>query len=167
MTTHKKIFLAVVLLQFLSVAGMIGFKYSVVLTGQTVVLQSRPVDPRDYMRGDYVQLRFSITRINSNIFSASGESFQKGDDIYVTLTKQRDAWEPVKASRSLPELEMDEAVIRGKVTEATPSNITVDYGIDSYYFPEGRGREYQNIRLWKVALDRRGNAVLKGPAQDN
>ncbi len=162
--SRKAWFFAVVVLQVLSLLGMIGFKYSVIKTGRTVTLQSVPIDPRDLMRGDYVRIRFAINRLDLALLAGGNESFRPDDVVYVTLQDTGPAWTPVRASARLPALQEDEAVIKGRVTAVNGRISTIDYGIDSYYFPEGRGREFSQARLWSVKLDKKGHAVIEGPA---
>jgi uncharacterized membrane-anchored protein len=157
-------FFAVVALQVLSLLGMIGFKYSVIATGQTVVLQSVPIDPRDLLRGDFVRIRFAITQLDLSGITSDGAALQPGDAVYVTLRNNAPAWIPVKAGATLPALQDDEAVIKGKIINRNGNLLGVDYGIDSYYVGEGKGRPLEREKYWKLKLDRRGHAVIEGPA---
>jgi len=161
---RKLMFFAVAALQVLSLLGMIGFKYSVIATGRTVTLQSVPIDPRDLMRGDFVRIRFAINRLDLTLLAGGDSTFQPGDEVYVTLKDTGPAWTPVRASALLPVLKEDEAVIKGKIVNVEGRMSLLDYGIDSYYVPEGKGRDAERVRLWNVKLDRRGHAVIEGPA---
>jgi uncharacterized membrane-anchored protein len=161
MTTQKKLFIAVVALQVISLLGMIAYKYRTVLTGDVVVLETVPVDPRDLLRGDYVQLRFKITSVPSRF--CSGECPKAGSDAYVTLEKEIQSWDAVKVSKKSPKTKSGQVTIRGKV-KSDKGNIQVDYKINSYYVPEGQGRKHERIKYWEVYVDRSGNPVIKGPA---
>ena len=161
---RKLLFSAVVALQVLSLLGMIGFKYSVVKTGRTVVLQSVPIDPRDLMRGDFVRIRFAINRLDLSRLAADGAPLPPGSVVYVTLKNTGPAWTPVRADAALPALQEDEAVIKGKIRDRNGNIIQVDYGIDSYYVAEGKGRPLEREKYWRVKLDRKGHAVIEGPA---
>ena len=156
-------FFAVAAFQALSLLGMIGFKYSVALTGTEAVLESVPVDPRDLLRGDFVRLNLAIGNLQLNEL-AGDDSFAEGDVIYVVLEKNQPAWSAVRVSAELPDTGQDEAVIKGKVTEINGLSARVDYGIDSYFVPEDTGHAVERVRYWKVKLDRHGHAVLEGPA---
>jgi uncharacterized membrane-anchored protein len=160
--SRKQIFFAVVALQILSLFGMIGFKSSVLITGQTIILKSVPVDPRDLMRGDYVRIRWAIADLD-RMMKGDGAKLEIGDGIYVLLEKGNPDWKPTAISSERPSLDEDQAVIKGTVIGLRPLSIQVDYGMDSYYVPEGKGREYERIKYWEVKVNRRGNAVLKGP----
>jgi uncharacterized membrane-anchored protein len=161
---RKKIFFAVVALQILSLFGMIGFKSSVLLFGQTIVLKSVPIDPRDLMRGDYVRIRWAIADLD-RMMKTDGAKLKVGDDIYVLLREGSPDWKPTAISSERPSLDEDQAVIKGTVTGLRPLSIQVDYGMDSYYVPEGKGRDYERIKYWEVKVNRRGNPVLIGPAK--
>jgi len=159
-------FFAVVAFQLLSLVDMIGTKYATVLYGQTVILETRPIDPRDLLRGDFVRLNFAITNLDPGTLGAGGYVLESGDAVYVLLQKSSPAWTAVGVSRERPSLGPDQAVIKGTVRGADRSAIRVDYGIDSYYVPEHTGRSVERLRYWRVKLGRRGGAVIEGPATE-
>jgi uncharacterized membrane-anchored protein len=162
---RRNIFFAVVALQALSLLGMIGFKSSVLITGRTVILKSVPVDPRDLMRGDYVRINWAISDLD-RMMKGDGATLEVNDDVYVVLREGAPDWKPATLYAELPDLEDDRAVIKGKVIGLRPLSIQVDYGMDSYYVPEGKGREYERIKYWEVKVNRRGRPVLVGPAEN-
>lgn len=158
---RKHLLFLVVALQLLALVGMIGSKSFTVFTGRDVVLETRPVDPRNLMRGDFVRLNFSITRLSPDLPGLGGRVIPPGETVFVVLRPDGDLWVPARVETERPG--RDETFIRGTVREAGRS-LRVDYGIDSYYVPEGTGRPLERVRHWRVKLDRRGDAVIEGPA---
>ena len=59
----------------------------------------------------------------------------------------------------------DVLFIKGTVKDVQGSRLNIEYGIESYFVPEGKGREIErqigrNLDV-KVAIDKFGNAVIK------
>ena len=130
------------------------------LTGDTVLFRVIPVDPRDMFRGDYVILRYEF----SNISPAGGDIYaaeSAGREIYVTLVADSDGrhWSANSATFERP---ASGRYMKGKV--AGPGN--VEFGIESYFVQEGKGKEYEEARTAHrlsavVALTEDGEARLK------
>lgn len=169
-------FWLVVVLQVIALLGFARVREFTLRTGQEIVLQTVPVDPRDLFRGDYVVLRYEISRV------ATYDYFSAGDTAYVSLTQQGEVWTAVAASRRRPS--KDALFLRGRVIQfvsgeprqgpsrqGQPSGpqIEVEYGIESYFVPEGTGRDIEEaiqkaggkVRA-KVVVDGFGNGVVKG-----
>jgi uncharacterized membrane-anchored protein len=147
-------FAAVVVLQIGLLLAIIVPKERTLATGEEVVLQTVPVDPRDLFRGDYVNLRYTISTV------LSYTDFAVGDRVYVSLTQRGDIWDGQSALDSAP----DGLYIKGRVTSAGQRRVEVEYGIESYFVPEGTGHIIERARDVKVrvAIDSSGNAVIKG-----
>jgi uncharacterized membrane-anchored protein len=155
-------------LQLLLLLALLGFHQFTLLTGQHIWLKTRPVDPRDMFRGDYVALRYDISTIpGSQVQSAS---FDRGSNIYVTLKRDGRYWTVDQASTWPPE--GGQLFLRGKVrysssahTANTMPDLDVEYGIESYFVPEGQGQVYQRLRSGslavEVAVDRTGRAAIR------
>ena len=109
MKTKLKIILAlIIVLQILSLVGFVIYQENLKATGTKIILQTVPVDPRDLLRGEYVDLRYEISDIvvenircyriclgydleDKSNRSKSREDFLEsgeGRNIYVLLTKK-------------------------------------------------------------------------------
>ncbi len=130
-------------------------------TGETVILQTAPVDPYDIMRGYYVTLSYDISRTDA-LQSLPGwdqvepepteyrlrSHFAQADKtpyIYVVLEQPQAeqaeqvasaqppaAWKPVRVSPTLPsDLPDNQVALRGKLQYGW-----INYGLESYYIPE-------------------------------
>jgi len=156
-----------VVFQLLVLAAMMVQPLMTLATGDTILLRVAPVDPRDLFRGDYVILSYDISQPTRDGSVAANRSWDAqshlaGQTIYTRLAPDADGkhWHADGYQLEPP---TDGKFIRGTV--ANFGNVT--YGIEQYFVQEGKGLEYeQAVRERKlsaeVALDRQGNAQLKG-----
>ena len=174
-----------VALQVLLVLALVGWKQWTVWTGQTIWLRSAPMDPRDLFRGEYVALEHDISRLDEGVFYRSGESgisseswvkrLRVGDVVYVSLQRDGGYWVVDGVSEERP----SDAVVflRGRVRDVRPRreqpdfvpwSARVEYGIESWFLPRGRGPELERAARDKgkmlavqVRVDSNGRGVLR------
>jgi len=151
----KKLLLSAIVLAIAQIAflsWMIAGRAAVLRNGQDVLLKVEPVDPRDFLRGDYVILTYEIRNVPVKLVANAppGEFTSEGGPIFVRLAKDADGfWRPRAASLGQPDGVPDtgEVDIRGMVSGGwslgPDASFSVDYGIDRYYVPEGQGREIE------------------------
>lgn len=167
---------AVAVIQAAVLAYMVWDRAQLLANGREIVLDVVPVDPRSLFRGDYVNLSYDISRIIPHEGTALP---RRGANIYVTLQRGADGtWQPVDATAQPPaRVGPDEVVLKGRVDYLfTPSATSteaaqVQYGIESYFVPEGTGRELEKLVGQKkiaalIAVDSDGNAGIKGLVVD-
>jgi len=171
---QKKIFYITAVFWLLIFSGLILYKEYTRRTGMEVLLKTVPIDPRDLFRGDYVTLDYEISTLDLKEIPAEDSYFDYDDRIYLVLELKDGYGVPKKIYKNPPE---DKLYIKGKVKEvlydweteeAGIKELRVDYGIESYFVPEGKGIEIERER-WtggegvdvKVAVDKYGNAVIK------
>ena len=124
------------------------------LRGAEVTLQTVPVDPRSLLQGDYAILDYEIAALPPHL-----ADLPSGAVVYVSIAPSNGVWQAVDylPARQLPN---DGATyIRGKVAPRR----RLDFGIRTYFVPEGTGHIIENARDVKVvaSLDNQGNAVIK------
>jgi len=163
MTGRTRIaFFAVVALQLLFLVGLVAYKESTVRSGREVVLQTLPIDPRDPFRGDFVILRYVISTLDTRILPAP-RPIDVGSTVYVSLVQRGAVAEADAVASDLP-IGWD-LFIRGTVVRSSgePPILEVEYGIESYFVPEGQGLDLQRAQDIKavVAVDAEGRAILK------
>ena len=163
----KKIFLIIGAFWIVLIGGFIGIKEFTLKTGNEVLLKTMPVDPRDLFRGDYVILRYEINTIDANTLALNVSDFKVEDKIYATLNIDKDKIGNISSiSKYAPE---SGNFIKGTVKRAYGNSLTVEYGIESYFVPEGKGGQIQsNVRkiYAKVAINNFGGAVIKSLVMD-
>jgi len=170
--SRKNIIFGIAGLWLVLALGLIGYKQRILATGIKVVLETVPVDPRDFLRGDYAILRYKI----SSLSGIPGKSnFKRGDRVYVKLEpagEYREAESALSAAESAPwravamkaknEIERGDVVIKGKIRRSG----VVKYGIESYFVPEGKGREIEKSMAGRskvaveVIVDKHGNGII-------
>ena len=163
MTGRTRIaFFAVVALQVLFLVGLVAYKETTLRSGREVVLQTLPVDPRDPFRGDFLILRYVISTLPTRAIESDGP-FATGDVVYVRLQDRQPVADAVGVRRASAQ-DWD-LFMRGTVTGVQDGGqvLEVQYGIESYFVPEGKGLVLQRARDIKaiVAVDASGRAILK------
>jgi uncharacterized membrane-anchored protein len=153
---------AIVILPLLALFYSPLQNFTILALGERVLLETEPVDPRDFLRGDYVMLDYKISDVDENIPSKPLER-DEGMEVYVSLAKDAGGVGTVTdiaASRPSGGL-----YLKGFLDYSWNSSYTVDYGLGVYYVPEGTGRDLEDaVRRGKVLADVRvlnGHGVIK------
>lgn len=144
--------------QLLVLMAMIGVKEATLQTGTEVVLQTVPVDPRSLMQGDYAILNYEISRMDSRFLWRGDQAAPpRGAQFYVTLREAGEVWVATGYEESRDEA--GTVAIRGVVDD----DGRLDFGIGTYFVPEGTGLAIERARDVKVrvAVSRNGDAVIK------
>jgi uncharacterized membrane-anchored protein len=162
----------VALAQAVVLGWMIWDRVHLLSSGREIVLEVIPVDPRSLFRGDYVTLGYDISRIQ---VPGTEKRLRRGEAVYVTLQKSGDGkWQLAGTSPRPPEhTAPDQVVLKGSVqyqsaaTDRTPAEMGVRYGIETFFVPEGAGRQLEKLVGDKkfaalIAVDEEGNAGIKG-----
>lgn len=160
----KKAFLLIAAFWVAIIGSFVTYKEYTLRTGREVLLKTRPVDPRDLFRGDYVILRYDISQFDPrNYTDQYNIAFKEGDPIFVVLDTTGEFAQIQRVYEYPP---VGEFYIKGRVSNASTANLTVDYGLESYFVPEGKGwtieqqRNQGNVDVL-AAVDKGGRAVIK------
>lgn len=165
----KRLFIAVIVIQVVFLLGIVGYREAILINGRTAVLQTVPVDPRDLFKGEYVTLRYEISTLNQLYTSQTAEQYQfvgqieEGDTVFVTLEPigKRDPYSLLTVRVDEPGENAD-IFIKGRVISHKDRVITVEYGIEQYFVPEGRGLEIEqadDVKV-RVKINRSGTAAV-------
>ena len=144
------------LIQVALIALMVIDRVGILRAGAEVTLQTRAVDPRDFLRGDYVTLAYDI----STVAAGELEDVKRGVPVFVKLAPQPDGlYHAVSMHLEPVAVTAPEILIRGRVSggpactamrpgEGRPvcDRFTVSYGIESYFVPQGEGHEIEKAR---------------------
>lgn len=119
-------------------------------SGERILLRVQPVDPDDPFRGEYVDLTYPISRLDTG-------GAERGTTVYVPLRKRGRAWTGDRVAREKPD---EGTFIRGRV-----SSSGIRYGIETFFVEEGEARRYERAMaerrlLADVVLDDDGDAQL-------
>lgn len=139
--------------QLVFLLGFIAVKEVALRTGTEVVLQTVPVDPRSLLQGDYAILDYEIANLPPFM-----RDEPVGKTVYVVLQDEGDIWSAARHSASLRFVE-GEIYITGRVDRRGHA----DFGIGTYFVPEGTGHIIERAQDVKVVvnLDSGGNAIIK------
>ncbi|HEY8904202.1 MAG TPA: GDYXXLXY domain-containing protein [Chthoniobacterales bacterium] len=141
----KRLLLYVVLaVQICGLAGM--YAWHARLPQARYLLQARPIDPRDLLRGDYIRLGYDISA------APAGTDLKEGDVAYVRLQQAGRFWTISTVSSIPPHDGAPWLRARWKGGE-------LDYGIDEYFVPEGKGRPPGKITA-AIAIHPDGQAQI-------
>jgi uncharacterized membrane-anchored protein len=119
----------ILMLQLTGLVGLYAYHSYIEKAAETYLIKCAPEDPRDLLRGDYVSLRYEISRLP--------ERFQELDytnqEVYITLQPSGSVWEVQDVSKVPPTAGLPYLKGHGNGRE-------IKYGIERYYVPEGKGK---------------------------
>lgn len=153
--------LIVLAVQALALGWMIADRASILSDGAEIRLSVVPVDPRDFFRGDYVRLNYDISTVPVDARSPAAEA-GRGDTIYVVVKPGVDGSARIVTAALERPSGVDGLVLRGRITGKgfgqrgaqepevpCPNECEykrVEYGIERFYVPEGKGKPIEDIR---------------------
>jgi uncharacterized membrane-anchored protein len=128
-------------------------KERILSSGQTVLIQLAPRDPRSLLQGDYMALRYvlaeEIMRRLDAPFSATGAAVVRLDANGVA--------EFVRLADAADALAEDERLLGYRKRGAS-----LRLAGEAFFFEEGQQALYENARYGELRVDTRGNGVLVG-----
>ncbi len=137
------------------IAVMVYDRVGVLRAGTEVTLQTRPVDPRDFLRGDYVVLTYDITNLPAGALKDT-PSKGRGTLVFVKLVRKPDGVYAADSVHAGPVPVADgEALIRGRVLGGAVcgadrrhfcDTLHINYGIERYFVPQDDGKELERAR---------------------
>jgi uncharacterized membrane-anchored protein len=133
--------------------------------GKVILLETRPVDPRDLLRGDYVILNYKISDVPWSTFSPPlTNSLPAGQEVYIALEPRGQFYEISRAATNKIEAAGEEVVLKGKSQawwNGTPQSTDhVEYGLERYYVKEGTGNPLGKLTV-QVAVPSSGRGLIK------
>lgn len=165
--------LVIQMVLLVSVPAQSAYTYA---TGQTVVLQTRPVDPYDFLRGYSQTLSYDVSDVSTLSALPGGkavfEASPSPESFYVVLQKPASSpssrpapWKPVSVSPDQPKLTANQVALKGKMTQWGQ----IRYGLESYYMPEdrrdelnqsiGQAQQQPESFVVEIKVDKGGHAV--------
>ncbi len=126
-------------------------KEDLLANGKLILLELAPIDPRSLMQGDYMFLRYKVSRgINGDSISKRGFFVVKPDSAGVSQrVRIQDGTVPLNDGETL--------------VEYTVANWRfVNVGANSYFFEEGQAEKYSKAKYGCLKADDNGNTLLIG-----
>jgi uncharacterized membrane-anchored protein len=114
------------------------YQESIVQNGETTILRTLPIDPRDLLRGEYVILRYALTR-DEQVRTVASQMSNTGS-VYIGLTEDANGVASVTSAsadkQSVGDLWITATVKNGRVS--IPE-------IEQYFVPEGAGKDIERL----------------------
>lgn len=145
-------------LVFTVVNGTILKKRKILDEGRLVLMELAPRDPRSLMQGDYMVLRQALlndqaSKTKMEKEPTRGKLVMKMDDKNIATFARPDD------GTALSENEVFLKYRRSKRR--------YHFGLESFFFQEGDGKEYATAKHCEVKIDEGGNAVLVDLVKEN
>ena len=147
------LFFAVVAAQVAGLLAFAGVRELALARGLEVTLQTVPVDPRSLLQGDYAILDYEIAAVPSYL-----SEHPAGTVMYVALTERGGLWhDDGYYVGAIPS--GNKPYLRGVVNDRG----RLDFGIGTYFVPEGTGQIIERADDVKVvvSVNRNGRAVIR------
>ena len=156
MNRTAKCFWAIVAAQALFLLTWAGYHEWVRRSAPIIVLKGRPVDPRDLLRGDYMTMRYDISEVQlGGAKPGANNAADAGRDVWVLLV-QRDRYHVVAvASREPLTPKPGQLLVRGQLGygwRGAANSSHVEYGIERFFVPEGKGTPQFKLMEIEVAV---------------
>jgi uncharacterized membrane-anchored protein len=143
------------LVQVALLTVMIIDRTQILREGTEITLQTRPVDPRDLLRGDYVVLGYDISQLPAgSLLNQSAAA--RNPMVFVKLAPNRDGLYVAVSVHAEPvAVTSPEVLIRGRVAygatcgstgRAFCDELRISYNLESYFVPEGEGLKLEQLR---------------------
>jgi uncharacterized membrane-anchored protein len=160
-----KLLILILALQTAWILGTTFIQERALTNGKIVLLETRPVDPRDLLRGDYLILNYKISDVPLALFAPSQTNgLPPGQTVYVALEPRGQFYEVVRASTEPIEPAAEYVVLKGRTrtwwAANSRTNVHLDYGLERYYVREGTGNPHGKITV-QVAIPGSGQGSIK------
>lgn len=164
--------IAVIALQVLWVIGTAATKELAHANGSRILLETKPIDPRDILRGDYLILNYDISTIRRDKVRGEIPKEVLGKRIYVALLPKGKFHTLEFASFAPIPVASGRVVVRGTVderfrwmrggasSESDKRDISVVYGLERYYVPEGQGNPPGALAV-EVSVTHAGEPLIR------
>jgi uncharacterized membrane-anchored protein len=160
-----KLLILILALQTAWILGTTFVQERALTNGKVVLLETRPVDPRDLLRGDYLILNYKISDVPLDLFlPPRTNGLPPGQTVYVALKPRGQFHEVVRASTEPIEPAAEYVVLRGLTRTSWGgslwTNTHLEYGLERYYVREGTGNPRGKITV-QVAVPASGQGSIK------
>jgi uncharacterized membrane-anchored protein len=160
-----KLAILVLALQSAWILGTVAVEEHSLTSGKLILLETRRVDPRDLLRGDYLILNYQVSDIPRGLFfpPMSGV-LTPGTRVYVVLAPGTNGfYSVVRASTNKLAPDAGEVWMQGKSDArwwTGTNSVHVEYGIEKYFVAEGTGNPVGKLAV-QVAVTVSGNPRIK------
>ncbi|MBS3137098.1 GDYXXLXY domain-containing protein [Candidatus Woesearchaeota archaeon] len=147
---------------FVKLAVFLGILFSItggfvlysswpLIFGETIVLETRPVDPFDVLRGQYIVINYEISTIPLL------KNAVLGDSVYVVLQENENKTVEYNSTSFI--IPSRGYFIKGTVRNIADDRMTLEYGIEQYFFERNAEFTMQNLTV-AVKISSSGRAKI-------
>jgi uncharacterized membrane-anchored protein len=160
--SSKKTQVCLVLLLQIIVLASFQAKYAqVVKAGRTIMLEANPVDPFDFFRGNYQALSFPEGRLaDVRVRFHDLVHTSKNSIVYVVFQADGKLWKATDVYETKPVSTLHSIIMKGRVDYYAGGYLNIHYGIEQYFFCEGKQVNMTEGAAASVHVDDNGDAVL-------
>ena len=138
--------------QVLFVLGVAAAGYATAALGRTLWLSTQPIDPRDLLYGDYLNLRYQINELPGQLWRGSTPP-RRQQAAYVWLAPGPDGtYAATGIFPERPAASGPQVVLRGSVQAVWRRGVRLRYGLERYYVPETMSRQLGQRRAMRVQI---------------
>ncbi len=139
----------------LTVFGSVIIRYEKLRkSDRTVYLKLAPRDPRSIMQGDYMTLRYNITRERR---SQRANELSPPSLGYIVCISDSGTATAMRIQKKKKPLNKGEFLIRYRMIQGD-----ISIGSEEFFFQEGRGKAFAQARFAKVSISDKGKISLLG-----
>ena len=158
MKSRRSKFVLALIVPILILIGLIYKPVMAYVFGETITVKTVPVDPRDLLYGDYVNLELEINTVRKEKMSKELKekiSIEKPDNgistnrriitVYTILEKDEDNYTVHSVALHKPKSGI---YLKGKIdlwySDSNIYEYYIDYGLNRFYVEENTGKELEN-----------------------
>lgn len=162
----RNLFILVLALQSAWVLYTVAVQERALREGVAILLETRPVDPRDLLRGDYVILNYKISNVPTSLFVPPlTNALPYGQTVWIALTPRGEFHEITRASAERLEPSPGEVLLRAKSRwwdggRNASRDVGVEYGLERYFVREGTGEPRGKLTVQAI-VPKSGRASIK------
>ena len=153
---RSRILLVTALLVLGTLNWLIIAKERLITSGQTVLCELAPVDPRSLMQGDYMVLRYEVAEDAHSALSA-----ETHDGLLVLQLDEDDVAQFQRLDDGSP-LADNEVRIRFRRRQNSFRRGSIRIGAESYFFQEGRADDFDQAKFGELKVAANGECILVG-----
>jgi len=110
---------------------------------QEILVKTTPLDPRDYLSGNYFILNYEISNIN-NYKDNKKIDKSKSTEIYAVLKKDKEWFVADYITINRPKVREDQVAIKGTIN---PDSANIIFGIEKYFINENTNEPNRDKKI--------------------
>ena len=161
--------LLLIAVPWLIITGMIVGAYLPIYRGHKYLLPVKPRDPRDFFRGNYVDLSYGFNMLEAKAIAVKltpDKEYRFGDRLYLQFENKNGTLKPISLSETIGDPKHIHLKVQPRwLLKASDTNFDLSAGLESFFAPQEAAEDWENplrdgLVFAEVAIDNAGNARL-------